>query len=155
RHRLFEPFFTTKGDRGNGMGLSVSFGIIQRHNGEIAVESVPNCGSTFTVRLPAVQETAAGEKAAGIEPIPPATGKSLRILIVEDEESIRRFLVAGLVQLGHQPRVACDAHEGLAAFAEELFDVVLTDLGLPGVSGEELARQLAERSPQVPVVLLT
>jgi signal transduction histidine kinase len=155
RRRLFEPFFTTKGERGNGMGLSVSFGIIQRHNGEITVESVPGYGSTFTVRLPAAPETTAGEAVPVVEQIPSRPSKNLRVLIVEDEESIRRFLAAGLVQLGHWPRLTCNAQEGLAALAEEAFDVVVTDLGLPGANGEEVARQVAERSPDVPVVLLT
>jgi signal transduction histidine kinase len=171
RRRLFEPFFTSKGERGNGLGLSVSFGIVQRHHGEITVESAPSCGSTFMVRLPAAAETAAaGTRGAcekGSDPLKPKgsdpfsqaphapAGKSLRVLIVEDEESIRRFLAAGLTQLGHQPRLTSHAEEALAAFAEEPFDVVLTDLGLPGVSGEEVARQIAERAPDVPVVLLT
>src|SRR5207253_365902 len=85
RRRLFEPFFTTKGERGNGMGLSVSFGIIQRHNGEISVDSVPDCGSTFTVRLPAAVATTVGEEALVIEQVPSRPSKNLRILIVEDE----------------------------------------------------------------------
>jgi signal transduction histidine kinase/ActR/RegA family two-component response regulator len=159
RRRLFEPFFTTKGERGNGMGLSVSFGIAQRHNGEITVESALNRGSTFTMRLPAAAETGKPEKPPVVEQElqanTAAPDKSLRILVVEDEESIRRFLAAGLSQLGHRPRVTANAHEGLAAFAEEAFDVVVTDLGLPDVSGEEVARQVAERSPSTPVVLLT
>jgi signal transduction histidine kinase/CheY-like chemotaxis protein len=155
RRRLFEPFFTTKGQRGNGMGLSVTFGIVQRHKGEITVESKVDHGSVFTVRLPAATEIAPAEQAAAPSQNPVVTGKSLRILIVEDEESIRRFLAAGLSQLGHRPRITADAHEALAAFAAEPFDVVLTDLGLPGLNGEELARQVSERSPQTPVVLLT
>jgi signal transduction histidine kinase len=155
RRRLFEPFFTTKGERGNGMGLSVSFGIVQRHQGEITVESTPNRGSIFTVRLPATTETIAAENAAVVEQAPSVAGKGLRVLIVEDEESIRRFLAAGLIQLGHQVELSSNAAEAMAAFAKQPFDVVLTDLGLPGVSGEEIARQIAERAPEVPVVLLT
>jgi signal transduction histidine kinase len=155
RRRLFEPFFTTKGERGNGMGLSVSFGIVQRHQGEITVESAPNYGSTFTVRLPATMETAAAEKDEVIEQAPRVAGKSLRVLIVEDEDSIRRFLAAGLVRLGHQARLTSNAEEAMAAFAEQPFDVVLTDLGLPGISGEEVARRITERAPGVPVILLT
>jgi signal transduction histidine kinase len=155
RRRLFEPFFTTKGERGNGMGLSVSFGIIQRHQGEITVESAPDYGSTFTVRLPATTEPIPIEEPEAIEPTPRVPGKSLHVLIVEDEESIRRFLAAGLDQLGHQVRLTSSAEEAMAAFAEEPFDVVLTDLGLPGVSGEEVARRMAERAPEVPVILLT
>lgn len=155
RRRLFEPFFTTKGERGNGMGLSVSFGIIQRHNGEITVESVFNQGSTFTVRLPAAAMGPVAIKPALTEQTPSATGKSLRILVVEDEESIRRFLAVGLNQLGHRPVVTSNAQEALAAFAQEPFDVVVTDLGLPDISGEEVARQVSERSATTPVVLLT
>src|SRR5262249_60070588 len=78
------------------------------------------------------------------------TARSLRILIVEDEEHIRQFLAAGLTQLGHRPRVTAEAGEALAAFAEEAFDVVITDFGLPGVTGEEVARRVAERSPNTP-----
>jgi CheY-like chemotaxis protein len=141
------------------MGLSVSFGIIQRHNGEITVESAPNQGSTFMIRLPAAEEPAV--QATGVvsqvspAPKPSAPSKNLRILVVDDEESIRRFLTAALVQLGHRPRVASTGQEGLTVFATEAFDVVITDLGLPDISGEELARRLAEQSPQTPVVLLT
>jgi CheY-like chemotaxis protein len=144
------------------MGLSVSFGIIQRHKGEITVESGLNRGSTFTVRLPAAAQAATTAEAGlptvperSAEQLPSVAGQGLRILIVDDEESICRFLAAGLGHLGHRPRVASSAQEGLAAFAEEPFDIVLTDLGLPDASGEEVARQVAERSPQTPVVLLT
>jgi CheY-like chemotaxis protein len=153
RQRLFEPFFSTKGERGNGLGLSVTFGIVQRYGGEIRVESDLGRGSVFTVRLPVAAGTPPA-KSTSVETTRLA-GRSLRILVVEDEESIRRFLAMGLTQLGHRPRVTADGHEGLAAFAEEAFDVVLTDLGLPGLSGEEVARTVARRSPQTPVVLLT
>jgi DNA-binding NtrC family response regulator len=76
-------------------------------------------------------------------------------MVIEDEESIRGFLETVLRQLGHRPRLAAGAQEGLAAFAEGRFDLVLTDLGLPGLSGEEVARAIARQSPQTPVVLLT
>jgi CheY-like chemotaxis protein len=161
RQRLFEPFFTTKGERGNGMGLSVTFAIVQRHGGDIQVESNPGCGSTFTVRLPARPPAGAAappkpEPRKAPAPAPAAAAaRSLRVLVVEDEESIRRFLALGLTQMGHRPKLTADAEEGLAAFAAERFDVVLTDLGLPGASGEELARAVADKAPGTPVVLLT
>ena len=145
RQRLFEPFFTTKGERGNGLGLSVSFGIIQRHNGAITVQSEVNRGSVFTVHLPATADTCATAPSTPTEPTPSACRKSLHILIVEDEESIRRFLAVGLTQMGHQPRVTASGQEALAVFAEEPFDVVLTDLGLPDLNGEEVARQVVAR----------
>ncbi len=158
RQRIFEPFFTTKGERGSGMGLSVAFGIIQRHGGEISVVSEPGQGTTFTVRLPAGREGAApepGAAAAGPAPGPAEAGKGLRILAVEDEPSIREYLTTVLRQLGHEPSVAADAEEGLAKFSGGAYDVVFTDLGLPGMSGEELARAITRQSPETPVVLLT
>ncbi|HLN31601.1 MAG TPA: ATP-binding protein [Gemmataceae bacterium] len=177
RQRLFEPFFTTKGERGNGLGLSVTFGIIQRYQGEIAVDSRVGKGSTFTVRLPllsahepvSVAKTSKGAiarpdpRAAPVKPQPsvpapkavPSASRSLRILVVEDEEPIRRFLATSLTHLGHRPRLTADANEGIQALAEESFDVVLTDLGLPGLNGEEVARTVARQSPQTPVILLT
>jgi signal transduction histidine kinase len=167
QQRLFEPFFTTKGERGNGMGLSVAFGIIQAHQGEITVESAVGRGSTFTIRLPALE---GGEKVNGAARQPPKGGEAgadpapvsqvapsagLRILIIEDEESIRNFLDTALRQLGHQPFPAADAAEGLAAFAAEPFDVVVTDLSLPGAAGTDVAQTVARQAPQTPVILLT
>jgi signal transduction histidine kinase/ActR/RegA family two-component response regulator len=167
RQRLFEPFFTTKEDRGNGLGLSVTFGIVQRFGGEITVKTQPGAGSTFELRFPANARTgntnspgklgeAGPDEAANGKPQAAAVpALSLRILVVEDEESIRRFLEAALTQLGHRPRITADAPSGIKALESESFDLVLSDLGLPGVSGEEVARTVARRSPAVPVVLLT
>jgi signal transduction histidine kinase/CheY-like chemotaxis protein len=156
RRRLFEPFFTTKGERGNGLGLSVAFGIVQRHGGEIRVESEVGQGTTFTVRLPGSSEKVIRAEpvveAAKAETRPP---RSLRILVVEDEATVRQFLGLGLSRLGHRPVLVGDAREAQEAFEKETFDVVLTDLGLPGVSGEEVARRVKKHSPQTPVVLLT
>lgn len=159
RHRLFEPFFTTKGEKGNGLGLSVAFGIVRRHGGEIAVESQEDRGSTFTVRLPAVF-TGVGAPGGHLEapaasPSAPDARRGLRLLVVEDEDGIRRFLSTGLGLLGHHVRLTATAAEGVAALAEEPFDLVLTDLSLPGGSGEEVAAAAAELTPRPPVLLLT
>jgi signal transduction histidine kinase len=154
RKRLFEPFFTTKGDNGTGLGLSVSFGIVQRFGGEITATSVPGQGSTFTVRLPLDPKVNRNPKLSSHSPAA-ATARSLRILVVEDQETIARFLTTSLTQMGHRPRWACTGPGGLAAFGEEPFDVVLTDFGLPEMNGAELARAVSERSPQTPIVLLT
>jgi signal transduction histidine kinase len=173
RQRLFEPFFTTKGERGTGLGLSVAFGIVQSHGGEISVNSEAGKGTTITIRLPALSgagepETKApafrpGEKTTEPQTVNRGTenraaetvGQRLRILAVEDEDSIRQFLERVLKHLGHQPRIAADATEALAALADNHFDLVFTDLGLPGMSGEELARRIAAQSPGTPIVLLT
>ncbi len=154
RHRLFEPFFTTKGEHGNGLGLSVAFGIVRRHAGEITVESDEGHGAKFTVRLP-VESTTAARAPKHSTPRRVPAGRSLSILVVEDEASIRDFLDTGLAHLGHRAWLAADVEEGTAAIQRERFDVVLTDLGLPGASGEEMAQRVAERSPGTPVLLLT
>jgi signal transduction histidine kinase/ActR/RegA family two-component response regulator len=155
RRRLFEPFFTTKGENGNGLGLSVTFGIVQRHGGEITVESAEGRGSTFTIRLPAAKESARPSKQVPVVKKAAPAGPGLRVLVVEDEESIRRLLETVLKHLGHRPHVTATAGDGLAAFGRETFDVVLTDLGLPDASGEEVARAVARQAPGTPVVLLT
>jgi signal transduction histidine kinase/CheY-like chemotaxis protein len=169
RKRIFEPFFTTKGERGNGLGLSVTFGIIQRYGGEINVDSVAGKGSTFVVRLPVGGATAMPSETPEIDfskDSRPAdnldsaesgldTPRSLRILVIEDEESIRRFLASGLSQLGHRPHTVPNGEEGLAAIAEEPFDVVITDFGLPGLTGAAVAKSIAQCAPGTPVLLLT
>jgi CheY-like chemotaxis protein len=171
RQRLFEPFFTTKGERGNGMGLSVAFGIVQSHGGAINVVSELHQGTTFTIRLPAADKEKGnseasdliglGERATGLfagtpgEEVsrPPLEG--LRILVVEDEENIRHFLETVFLQLGHYPVLAADAAAALAAFSQGRFDLIFTDLGLPDMNGEELARRLINQAPDMPVVFLT
>jgi signal transduction histidine kinase/CheY-like chemotaxis protein len=157
KQRIFEPFFTTKGEKGNGLGLSVSFGIVQRHGGEISVESHVGKGTTFTIRLPLAREESNGPKSAWMITAGEINApRSLRILVVEDEETIRRYLSTGLRSMGHQPCLTESGEDGLDAFSDDgPFDLVLTDLGLPGISGEDVARSVAERSPDTPVVLLT
>ncbi len=155
RQRLFEPFFTTKGDRGNGLGLSVVCGIVERHGGEITASSEVGQGSAFTVRLPVSLAGAVRSAGTGSAPQATAPAISLRILVVEDEQPIRSFLARTLTKFGHRPRLTANGAEALEAFAAEPFDVVLTDLGMPGISGIELARTVAQRSPKTPVILLT
>ena len=155
RLRLFEPMFTTKGQRGTGLGLSVSFGIVQRHHGEFMVESMPGQGSTFTVRMP-VAVSPVGTKTE-VVPLPPshkALGRT-RVLVIEDEDSIQRFLAIALTNLGYEPRLAASGEEGLTMFESEAIDIVLSDVGLPGINGEEVARIISARSPHIPVMLLT
>jgi signal transduction histidine kinase len=169
KQRLFEPFFTTKGEGGNGLGLSVAFSIVGRYGGEITVDSELNKGSTFVIRLPAVPSPRTKKSSSTQTACPPnsqpeapaaslkrlALAKALRILVIEDEEAIRRFLQMALEQLGHSPEISADPAEALVAFQQQSFDMVLTDYGLPGMNGEEVARAIHRTSPKTPVVLLT
>src|SRR5262249_58119660 len=125
RHGLFEPFFTTKGERGNGLGLSVVFGIVHRHQGEIKVESQVGQGSTFTIRLPLAPANLTPASPAEAAP-PEMTSSGLRVLVIEDDAFVRDFLGRGLTSLGHRPRLTTCGREGLAAFGEEHVDIVLT-----------------------------
>jgi GAF domain-containing protein/CheY-like chemotaxis protein len=151
RQRVFDPFFTTKAEKGTGLGLSVAYGIITRHGGEIDVRSEPWRGSTFTIRLPRAL-TAAQRRAATTVVEPSRSGK---ILLIDDEEAVRQTLADVLLSQGHAVTPCPDGRTGLARFHEESFDLVFTDLGLPGLSGWEVTRLVKLRRPETPVVLIT
>jgi CheY-like chemotaxis protein/anti-sigma regulatory factor (Ser/Thr protein kinase) len=150
QQRLFEPFFSTKKERGTGLGLSVSYAIVKRHGGQIHVESEVGKGSTFTIRLPVAQGSAGrtGENA-------PAMPNGLRILVIDDEAPVLMFLGQSLTRLGHRAVTASNGMEGLQRFEAQKFDLVITDLGMPAMSGEEVVRKIRQLSVRVPVILLT
>jgi signal transduction histidine kinase/ActR/RegA family two-component response regulator len=157
RARVFNPFFTTKGKTGMGLGLAVSYGIIRRHDGTVEVESELGHGSTFRLRLPAARGGATVTTTAELHtpagPLP--RGARARFLVVDDEEHVRELLGDILVRDGHEVVPAQTGREALARCAEAEFDGVFTDLGLPGMSGWELARALRDRHPRLPVAVVT
>jgi CheY-like chemotaxis protein len=151
RKRLFEPFFTTKAGRGTGLGLSVAYGIVTRHGGEISVESREEKGSVFTIRLPVGEGAPADADALlPLEPVGP-----LRVLVIEDERAVRDILVRFLTFQGHAIETASDGPTGVERFTPGAFDLVITDLGMPGMSGWEVARAIKDQDPQVRVIMLT
>lgn len=152
RERIFEPFFTTKGERGSGLGLSIAYGIVTRHGGEIMVASEPGHGCTFTVRLPAADKPAAPEPAVCPAPTPAAPGKAL---VVDDEEPVATILCLLLEECGHRAVRASSGQEGLSLLLADDFDLVFTDLGMPGMSGWEVAAEIKKSHPQLPVILVT
>lgn len=165
RRRIFEPLYTTKGTAGTGMGLTVSQGIVQEHNGRIEVESSPGRGTLFRLVFPLAAEAPAPEADRPDTPRPDAprpapapaaqTARPLRILVVDDEPMVRLVTTKLLRLRGH----TVDDAEGGAAALDCLdavqYDLVVTDLSMPGMSGRELAAEVRRRFPALPVVLLT
>jgi PAS domain S-box-containing protein len=151
RKRVFEPFFTTKPFTNTGLGLSMSYGIIKRFGGDIEVESRFGHGASFTIMLPI-----GGEGKEEIFTLPQIKrGKEARILVIDDEESVRSVLGKILTQVNHQVTVANNGGEGIRLFKERKFDLVLTDLGMPGMSGWDVCRAIKEIDSRVPVGMIT
>jgi signal transduction histidine kinase/CheY-like chemotaxis protein len=150
--RIFEPFFTTKGPQSSGLGLSVSYGIVHRHGGDLEVESSPDQGTVFTIRL----RLAPAGTTPAVEPAPrrPAAPR-LRVLVVEDEDVIRATLRDICVDAGHEVLEARNAREALELLATQEVDVVCTDLGMPGMNGWQLADEIRDRWPHLRVGLMT
>jgi CheY-like chemotaxis protein len=151
RRRVFDPFFTTKGEQGTGLGLSVTYSILTRHNGKIWVESREGMGTVFTVRLPAYR----GEQPPPRKEPTLRKGRVGRLLIIEDEERVKNILIEMLEEAGHSVRGTRHGEEGLAILHQEAFDLVITDLGMPGMNGWEVIQRIRERDSRLPVVVIT
>jgi PAS domain S-box-containing protein len=149
---IFEPFFTTKeGGRGLGLGLATVYGIVKQCEGHVEVESVPGKGTTVRVYLP----VARGESV--LPPYPPLARRDGIILLVEDEEPVRRFARAALEEQGYRVLEAGHGWEALMRLAE--FDgavnLVIADVMMPEMGGSELARRLAVERPGLPILFLS
>ena len=152
RRRAFDPFFTTKGARGTGLGLSVVYGIVSRHGGRVRIDSRENGGTTVTVQLPVFR----GQTAVRAQEPGPADISSARILVVDDEEVLAEML-ADILRLegGHVVEAMTDARAALDRVATNPPDILFTDLGMPLLSGWDLAAQARTLHPGLPVVLVT
>jgi CheY-like chemotaxis protein len=151
RRRALEPFFTTKGPQGTGLGLSVAHSIVQRHRGELSLRPNDPRGTVVTLRLPQAEPSA-----TATEPAPTPQGPPLRILIIDDELAVREALADSLAEDGHAVIQAASGPEGLARLADGVtVDVVVTDLGMPEMTGWDVARAVRTRHPGLPVGLVT
>ena len=165
RSRIFDPFFTTKGKAGLGLGLAVSFGIIRRHGANIEVESQYGRGTEFRITLPlarlAEKVVKTIEVAAPPLPTPdqnvclPLLERQTRLLVVDDEDFVRDLLRDILEGEHCDVCVAESGSEALALFREAQFDAVFTDVGMPGMSGWELAREIRQLDTQIPIAVIT
>jgi signal transduction histidine kinase/ActR/RegA family two-component response regulator len=153
--RIFEPYYTTKAQgKGTGLGLSVIHGIVKNHGGDISVLSTPGKGTIFQVYLPLIENLDLGtnlEATAGI------TKGDERILLVDDEEQIVAMERQMLENLGYQVTARTDSQEALEVFAEHphQFDLVITDMTMPHMTGDQLAQKMLDIEPNIPVILCT
>ncbi len=142
--RIFEPFFTTKPEgQGTGLGLSICQGIAKEHGGRISVVTAPDQGATFTVELP-------GRVSDAVRPAPPepgGPGRPLRVLVVDDEPHILHYLSATLEAWGHEVVTAMDGQAGLERAVAEPFDLIISDLRMPRVGGQQFFTDLTRHAP--------
>jgi signal transduction histidine kinase/ActR/RegA family two-component response regulator len=152
KKRVFDPFFTTKGVSSSGLGMSVSYGIIKRHGGEIQIESQPGKGTTLIIRLPrGVGDAPVFKREPSVFP----EARQARILVIDDDDSVRDILSQMLKAKGHQVVAASSGEEGIDHFRKENFDLVLTDLGMPKISGWEVGKTIKGMNRKVPVAMIT
>jgi PAS domain S-box-containing protein len=152
--RIFEPFFTTKGvGEGTGLGLSQVFGFTKQSGGDVIVTSEEGQGATFTMYLPRVAEGAGAARDSATECLP--LGEGACVLVVEDNSEVGMFATQALTELGYKTVWAMDGQKALAELAAQdgRFDVVFSDVMMPGMSGIELAQTIALQYPGLPVVL--
>ncbi|MEW6357610.1 MAG: ATP-binding protein [Planctomycetota bacterium] len=149
--KVFDPLFTTKGTQGSGLGMSVAYGIITRHGGKISVDSQPGKGTTFTAEFPIMASQPPSQQKAAVAPLT----RSLRTLVIDDDARVCGALCDILRDAKHSVAAAASGEDGIRVLGEETFDVVFTDLGMPGMSGWEVAKTIKTISPKAKVILVT
>ena len=157
RRRCLEPFFTTKGERGTGLGLAMVYGMVQRHGADIEIDSTVGKGTTMRLIFPVSTAPATASAEPGIGFTVPSR---LRILVVDDDPMLLKSLRDILETDGHAVTIANGGQAGIDAFRaaqarNELFAIVITDLGMPDVDGRKVAGAIKSASPSTPVILLT
>ena len=156
RDRIFEPFFTTKSAQsGTGLGLAVVHGIVTQHGGRVEVSSAAGAGATFKVLLPRgpTEVTTAGRERPELAALPHGAGQ--RLLLVEDNISVRQTFERLLKRLGYDVTTAASAEEAEGLALTQSFPLLLTDMMLPGLSGADLAERLRQRYPRLQVILMS
>ena len=158
RQRCLEPFFSTKAQRGGtGLGLAMVYGMMQRHDGNIEIDSVPGRGTCVRLTFPM------REKALPAAPAPIPEGKhrrSLKVLCIDDEVQVRQLLNDCLGHCHHHVELANSGKQGLELFRaakrqRKPFEAVITDLGMPDVDGHQVARAIKAESPHTPIIMMT
>ncbi len=150
RENAFRAFYSTKGTRGTGLGLSVVRSIVQAHGGTIDLETAPGRGTRVLIHLPAADRNA-------VIPEPNQVARQVvgRLLLVEDDRAVAEVLAEALESAGHQVEVLSDGRSAAERLARGGLDALLTDLGMPGMSGWEVAQRAFSHAPEMPVLILT
>jgi signal transduction histidine kinase len=152
KQRCLEPFFSTKGERGTGLGLSMVYGIIERHRGRLDIESAPGEGTTFTISLPIAEV---------VKISPPVRQSShgpkskLSILTVDDDERVCEVVAHYLRGDGHEVVIATSGREAITQAQQKRFDIVFLDRAMPQMSGDQTAELIKQLHPSLPIILLT
>lgn len=160
RKRCMEPFFTTKGQKGSGLGLSMVYGTMQRHEAEITINSEVGQGTTVGLYFKCNTPANVSPKPAR-EATPATVLPALKILLIDDDAAVLNSLKETLVREGHQVVTAQSGEEGIAQFSaatraeDRAFEVVITDLGMPKMDGRAVAAAIKAASPHTPVIMLT
>jgi CheY-like chemotaxis protein len=153
--KIFDPYFTTKAiGKGSGLGLSLVHGIVKNHRGAITVYSQPGKGTVFKILLPVIEETIVNKRKEKTDAL--YLGKE-SILFVDDDESIARMMARMLKKIGYQVEVRTNPVEALALFKEksDQFDIVITDMTMPQMTGDRLAEKLREIRHDIPIIICT
>lgn len=151
KSRIFEPFFTTKGNEGTGLGLSMIYGIVQRHKGKINIDSIVDKGTCFSIYFPAAIKNNLINK----KQIQKKLERSLHILIVEDELDIQEIVSNYLLLENHTFEIANNGLEGLEKFQKGYFDLIITDYAMPEMNGRQMGDSIKLLAPDKPIILLT
>src|SRR5438067_1519113 len=151
RQRCLEPFFSTKGERGTGLGLSMVYGIIERHRGKLEIESAAGQGTTFIIRLPLAESS----PLTAVAPSGTRSKALLNVLIVDDEPRVLEVVSAYLRCDGHSVSTAASGREALEKFQRNDFDLVVLDRVMPEISGDQTARFIKQVREHIPVIMLT
>jgi signal transduction histidine kinase/ActR/RegA family two-component response regulator len=158
RQRCLEPFFSTKAQRGGtGLGLAMVYGMMQRHDGTIEIDSAPGRGTCFRLTFP-IREKSSQTARGALPQVKPK--RSLHILCIDDDAQVRQLLDDCLTHFNHRVMVASGGEHGMELFRTAMqknqpYEVVITDLGMPKMDGHQVARTIKAESPNTPVIMMT
>jgi CheY-like chemotaxis protein/anti-sigma regulatory factor (Ser/Thr protein kinase) len=155
--KAMDPFFTTKETgKGTGLGLSLVYSTVQSHKGTMEIHSAPGAGTRIVIAFPACETTPGADPAPAREDLPPPPGRALRVLVVDDDELIRKSSRTLMEVLGHDVVTAAGGEEALDALRKGLVpDLVILDMNMPGLGGAGTLPRLRALLPEVPVILAT